>query len=215
MPIFSHKLETKHRYLKTVAQFYACHSTCCDQMTTALSTAKMPTPRLNPYNKLLSRLFEFLALFSILKKAAGPHVITNHDSSTLEATRRRFLKNLCFICDYKKGGDTTTSIAVENRPDCFMFWVAGNVTPSRKVVDFLSGVLGHLQGAEAADTVEKKRLEAKLTGDFIRFSTPRLKKECKLLCNAARKCQDYLSTGISGTSTSGQAHIIEPHNVPH
>lgn len=160
----------------------------------------MPTPRFNPYNKLLSRLFEFLALFSILKKAAGPHVITNHDSSTLEATRRRFLKNLCFICDYKKGGDTTTSIAVENRPDCFMFWVAGNVTPSPKVVDFLSGVLGHLQDAEAADLAEKKRLEVKLTEDSIKFSTPRLKKECKLLCNAAKRCQSYLSTGISGTS---------------
>ncbi|RMJ19798.1 hypothetical protein CDV36_000455 [Fusarium kuroshium] len=160
------------------------------------------TPRLNPYNKLLSRLFEFLALFSILKKAAGPHVITNHDSSTLEATRRRFLKNLCFVCDYKKGGDTTTSIAVENRPDCFMFWVAGNVTPSPKVVEFLNGVLSHLQGAEAGDNIQKHRLEVRLTEDTIQFGTSRLKKECKLLCNAAKKCQGYLSTGISGTSVN-------------
>lgn len=165
----------------------------------------MPTPRLSPYNKLLSRLFEFLALFSILKKAAGPHVITNHDSSTLEATRRRFLRNLCFICDFKKGGDTTTSIAVEDLPDCFMFWVAGNVTPSPKVVDFLSNVLGRLQEAEAGDDTEKNRLAVELTEDCIQFGTPRLKKECKILCNAAQKCQSYLSTGISGPSAKGQS----------
>ncbi|KAM0434153.1 hypothetical protein ACHAPT_004098 [Fusarium lateritium] len=159
---------------------------------------------MKPYHRLLARLFEFLALFFILKRAAGPHVITNHDPSTLEATRRRFLKNLCFICDYEKGGDTTTSIAVENRPDCFMFWVAANVTPNSKVVNFLHEVLKRLQSVEALDKLHKQKLEAKLTKDSIKFSTPRLKKECKLLCNAAEKCRGYLTTGISGTSTSGE-----------
>ncbi|RSL69482.1 hypothetical protein CEP54_002258 [Fusarium duplospermum] len=160
------------------------------------------TPRTSPYSRILSRFFEFLALFSILRKAEGPHVITNYNLSTLQATRRRFLRNLCFICDYKKGGDTTTSIAVENRPDCFMFWVAGNVTPSSKVVDFLNGVLRYLQGAEAADPVQKERLEAKLTEDSIHFGTLRIKKECNILRNATKKCQSYLSTAASTTMTS-------------
>lgn len=161
------------------------------------------TPRMSSYSRTLARFFEFLALFSILRKAEGPHVITNYNLSTLEATRRRFLRNLCFICDYKKGGDTTTSIAVEDRPDCFMFWVAGNVTPTSRVVDFLDRVLDSLQGVEVLDETHKRELEARLTEHSVQFGTLRLKKECAILRNATRKCQSYLSTIASSTTTSG------------
>ncbi|WAO94014.1 Hypothetical protein NCS54_01157600 [Fusarium falciforme] len=157
---------------------------------------------MSPYSRILSRFFEFLALFSILRKAEGPHVIINYNLSTLEATRRRFLRNLCFICDYKKGGDTTTSIAVEDQPDCFMFWMAGNVTPTSRVVDFLDRVLDSLQGAEALDELHRKELEDRLTEDSVQFGTARIQKECNILRNATRKCQIYLSTTASSTMTS-------------
>ncbi|EEU44399.1 uncharacterized protein NECHADRAFT_24361, partial [Fusarium vanettenii 77-13-4] len=160
-------------------------------------------PRMSSYSRTLARFFEFLALFSILRKAEGPHVITNYNLSTLEATRRRFLRSLCFICDYKKGGDTTTSIAVEDRPDCFMFWVAGNVTPTSRVVDFLDRVLDSLQGVEALDELQRRELEARLTEDSVQFGTLRLRKECAILRNATRKCQRYLSTAASSTMESG------------
>ncbi|KAJ3527677.1 hypothetical protein NM208_g10584 [Fusarium decemcellulare] len=159
-------------------------------------------PRLSPYNKLLSRLFEFLALFSILRKAEGPHVITNHDPSSLEATHRRFLRNLCFICDYEKGGDTTTAIAVEDQPDCFKFWVAANLTPTDKVIDFLSGVLNSLRGCEMLEGAQRQELKDQLIKDSIMFAASRLKKETKMLSNAANKCTHYLRNASSEVSVA-------------
>ncbi|KAM5342374.1 hypothetical protein ACJ41O_013340 [Fusarium nematophilum] len=153
-------------------------------------------PRTNPYHKVLSRLSEFLALFYLVKRAEGPPVITNHDPSSLQATRRRFLKNLCFICDYKKGGDTTTSIAVEDQPDCFKFWVAANVAPDPKVIAFLNSILDSLRDAGTLDGGQRQTLKDTLTRESIRFAIPRLKKECKMLSRAAKKAKASLEGGL-------------------
>lgn len=108
-------------------------------------------PRLDKYGKILSRLFENLALFHILKRVDGPHAVTSHVPTTLQDTRRRFLKNLSYICDYRKGGDTTTSMALEDKQKSVVFWIAANSTPNDNVITFLTEVLELLR-KERKDT---------------------------------------------------------------
>ena len=48
------------------------------------------------------------------------------DLDTAQATRRRFLRNLSYICDFDKGGDTCTAFGLEDLETCYGFWVALN-----------------------------------------------------------------------------------------
>ncbi|RGP79944.1 hypothetical protein FLONG3_1888 [Fusarium longipes] len=149
-------------------------------------------PRLDKHGKILSRLFENLALFHILKRTYGPHEVTTHAPATLADVRRRFLKNLSYVCDYRKGGDTTTSMALEDKRKSVVFWVAGNLTPRDKVVQFLTEILELLRNEPQQTEAEQKTLEDRLGRRCAEFAAPRLKKECKLLHRAARYCENHL-----------------------
>ncbi|KAJ0336539.1 hypothetical protein KNSL1_013250 [Colletotrichum chrysophilum] len=116
------------------------------------------TPRLDPYKRLLSRFYEVLVLLWILRPVNGPHIISRLGNYSLQDVRRRFLKNLCFICDYDKGGKTTTAMSVEDAADGHIFWVSSNEGTKANVVEFLNGVLkllkhhnGHPDGHRAAE----------------------------------------------------------------
>ncbi|KAK2738931.1 hypothetical protein CKAH01_18723 [Colletotrichum kahawae] len=150
------------------------------------------TPRLDPYKRLLSRFYEVLVLLWILRPVNGPHIISRLGNYSLEDVRRRFLKNLCFICDYDKGGKTTTAISVQDTADGHIFWVSSNEGTKAHVVGFLSGVLkllknhnGHPDGRRAA--------ERTLMTDCLEFATRRLHKESRILQSAARRCVQTLS----------------------
>ncbi|KAF5641109.1 hypothetical protein F52700_3444 [Fusarium sp. NRRL 52700] len=157
-----------------------------------INTMGVGPPRLDKYDKILSRLFENFALFHILKGIDGPHMVTADAPNDVRGIRRRFLKNLCFICDYRKGGDTTTSIALESHTNEVILWVAANFTPHNKVILFLNDILQQLQRDPKGTEEEQERLREKLTKECIEFAAPRLKKECKLLSRAAGHCEKYL-----------------------
>ncbi|KAF4834407.1 hypothetical protein CGCTS75_v003383 [Colletotrichum tropicale] len=149
------------------------------------------TPRLDPYKRLLSRFYEVLVLLWILRPVNGPHIISRLGNYSLQDVRRRFLKNLCFICDYDKGGKTTTAISVEDAADGHIFWVSSNEGTKANVVEFLNGVLkllkhhnGHPDGRRAA--------ERTLMNDCLEFATRRLHKESRILQSAARRCVQTL-----------------------
>ncbi|KAI7766253.1 hypothetical protein LZL87_001366 [Fusarium oxysporum] len=166
-------------------------------------------PRLDKYEKILSRLFENLALFHILKGIDGPHMVAAHAPTDVQCIRRRFLKNLCFICDYRKGGDTTTSIALESQTNEVILWVAANFTPHDKVILFLNDILQQLQRDPKGPEEERERLREKLTKKCVEFAAPRLKKECKLLLRAAAYCEKYLKdddTTVQGAALCQTAY---------
>ncbi|KAF5593324.1 hypothetical protein FPCIR_5329 [Fusarium pseudocircinatum] len=162
-------------------------------------------PRLDKYNKILSRLFENLALFHILKGIDGPHMVAAYAPTDVQGIRRRFLKNLCFICDYRKGGDTTTSIALESQANEIILWVAANFTPQNKVILFLNDILQQLQRDAKETEEERERLRQKLTKKCIDFAAPRLKKECKLLLRATRYCERYLQENATAVQGGGKS----------
>jgi hypothetical protein len=170
-------------------------------------------PRLDKYDKILSRLFENLALFHVLKRVDGPHAVDAHVPDTLQDARRRFLKNLSYICDYRKGGDTTTSMAIEDKEKSAVFWIAANSTPNDKVVSFLTEVLELLRKEPKETEKDQKALENKLAKICAEFAAPRLKKECKLLHRATRHCEKYLKLDIDIVQQPGRSDSTQEPDV--
>ncbi|KAK1574183.1 uncharacterized protein LY79DRAFT_524315 [Colletotrichum navitas] len=146
------------------------------------------TPRMDPYARLLFRLYEALVLLSILRPVNGSHLITQLSSYTIQDARRRFLKNLCFLCDYKKGGDSTTAIAVEEREDCYVFWVSSNEGPGESVTRHLSDVLDHVQRF-ASHSEDRVTSEEALLVMCTAFASLRIRQLIRILRNAARRCR--------------------------
>jgi hypothetical protein len=161
-------------------------------------------PRLDAYERILSRLFENLALFHILKRVDGPHVITTETPTSLQGARRRFLSSLSFICDNRKGGDTTTSIALEAQlQGAVIFWIAANLTPKDDVLVFLADILEDLKNEPKVTDTDRNVLSDTLARKCIKFAAPRLKKECKLLSRAASYCTKYLQTNATTLEAAG------------
>ncbi|KAK7430318.1 hypothetical protein QQZ08_003066 [Neonectria magnoliae] len=155
----------------------------------------MGKPRLDKYQGLLSRFFETLMLLFILRKVVGPHTLNPLDSSTLTACRRRFIKNLAFICDYNKGGDATASVAIENRRECFVFWVASNEETGQNVTSFLGSILAELKGTPTLRDARTRNDEDSIARACTTFSSSRIQKESKILFNAGKKCVENLKGG--------------------
>ncbi|KAF6831253.1 hypothetical protein CMUS01_07412 [Colletotrichum musicola] len=156
------------------------------------------TPRMDPYFRLLARFYEALVLLALLRPVVGPHVVSQLDRSNLKDTRRFLLKNLAFLCDYDKGGDTTTAIAVEDREDCYVFWVATNEGFKDKVTQFLGDIIDRVKSAAGLPN-ERDAVERALAVS-AQFAHSRIKKEAAILRNAAIRCSSFLGeAGNQGT----------------
>ncbi|RBR26230.1 uncharacterized protein FIESC28_01013 [Fusarium coffeatum] len=166
-------------------------------------------PRTNKYTRILARLFEFLAVFHILKRANGPHTAISQLPADLQTVRRRFITSLCYLCDYRKGGKTTTSIGLESRDDGVVFWVAANLSPNDDVLTFISVILENLRGEPNSTVTDRETLTAMITLRSIQFVAPRLRKERRMLARAARSCETYLAANIDAIMTPGARALIE------
>jgi hypothetical protein len=141
----------------------------------------LPTSNLSP--KLLHRFYEALGLLFALGTARGEHKtlpsFEQVDSLAAQQLRRQFLDELAFLCDYQKGGDSCTAIALGQTPQHWVFWVASNKCPERLIVPFLTGLLEILEGAHG------KRDDQLLMRDIFRvsvtFARERIKTYAKFL----------------------------------
>jgi hypothetical protein len=161
-------------------------------------------PRLDKYTRLLSRLFEFLAIFHIIKRSNGPHTAISQLPTDQQSARRRFLTSLCYLCDYRKGGETTTSIGLESRNDVVVFWIAANLSPNDRVLTFLSTILEDIRGQPSSTEAEREALREILIFRSIEFAAQRLTKERRMLARAARSCESYLVANIDTITTPGK-----------
>lgn len=150
------------------------------------------TPRFDRFERLIYRFYEAIYLLSLLGNTRGPHVATVFDPSSFIAVRRRFLKNLAFLCDNLKGGDSTTSIAVQDCPDCFVFWVSSNGGPSDNVLVFLRSVLEDIKAFVRSSQDSESDVENDLVRKCVQFSQKRMRSQAHSLVNCARRCRDHL-----------------------
>lgn len=151
------------------------------------------TPRFDPYDKLLYRFFEAVFLLSLLGNIRGPHLTTVFNPASLISIRRRFLKNLAFLCDGLKGGESTTSIAVQDRPDCFVFWVSSNQGPSDTTLDLLRSVLEDIKAFVRSSQNDRASVEDNLIRRCVESSVKRMRNQARSLVNNAQRCRELLS----------------------
>jgi len=149
-------------------------------------------PRLDAYQRLQHRFYESLIMLKVLAPAQKGHLSIVEDSFGLQLVRRRFLRNLAFVCDFKKGRETTTAIGVEERYDIFKFWVGSNVYPAKKIAPFLRSVLTQLKENLHPRENERRPAELAFFRICINFARSRVVKEGKLLMKAVKRCQTHL-----------------------
>ncbi|KAI1499253.1 hypothetical protein F5X99DRAFT_420058 [Biscogniauxia marginata] len=149
--------------------------------------------RRGPYLKLISRFYEPLILLTALGKTRGAHISAPYDPTPFHSKRRRLLRNLSYLCDYDKGGDTTCSIGLEERPECFNFWVASNKASSGgRIIQFLQSTLVDVQRIIVLEERERFHEEEAFIRKCIEFARPRVNKEIRLFLRYAKRCKKYL-----------------------
>lgn len=160
------------------------------------TTTMARTPRTDQYRKLLFRLWEALCLAYFLRPVNGPHLVTHYDPTSHTATRRRFERNLAFVCDNKRGGDSATSVAIEENDQCFRFWVSANRGVNPETLNFLRSVLNTAVAPQTDAEVQLARC-------CVVFSRSRINNYTRRLKNAAEKCRTYLDAegGIASQGT--------------
>ncbi|OKL62232.1 hypothetical protein UA08_02341 [Talaromyces atroroseus] len=108
-----------------------------------LTPSRTGRPRLDKSSRILARFYEPLFLLQALGQTRGVHTRRERDSNDVTETRRKFLENLCFVCDFAQGGESCTAIGLEERVDKYVFWLASN-GKHPNIADFLKSALKFL-----------------------------------------------------------------------
>ncbi|EEP79561.1 predicted protein [Uncinocarpus reesii 1704] len=154
-----------------------------------IESERIGRPRLDKSQKLLSRFYEPLFLLRVLGQTYGNHTTAPRDLNPERARRRKFLRNLSYICDYRKGGESCTAIGLEDSDTCYNFWVASNAH-NGAIVDFLKSALGSLR--VIANQPPSLELDSSQSTDFVKFcigfAASRVRQETQLLFREAKEC---------------------------
>jgi hypothetical protein len=152
-------------------------------------------------DKLINRFYEPLVLLKILGQVQGERSPVEAFDGTDQSIRRRLLRNMSYVCDYEKGGDTTTAMALSERPELYTFWVASNVKISKKILNFVENVLRLLKRINGLDSCAPPITSDHLVKTCVDFAQSRIKKELRLLKLRIKQCLDLLRRM---NSTEGQ-----------
>lgn len=148
-------------------------------------------PRLGLYYKLFSRFYEAIVMLSVLGQSRGKHAPATETKDVCKIIRRRFLRNLAYICDFDKCSDTCTAIGLEEKQQCYFFWVASNKR-YEGTAEFLSKALNYLQEISELPSEEFNVKKLFLLKHCLHYSGLRIAKERKMLFVAVRKCLEKL-----------------------
>ncbi|KAK8216417.1 hypothetical protein IWZ01DRAFT_480353 [Phyllosticta capitalensis] len=148
-------------------------------------------------DSLCSRFYEPLVLLHALGRTRGEHVSQSLDARLADLSegqlRRLFLNHLAYICDYDKGGETVTAVALEDRPQGPRYWLSANEGPREKVKLFVEALLQTLRElARNPDDITEEDLES-VARDCISLGRHRIKKYWPLLVTQRRRCLKTLS----------------------
>ncbi|KAL8408964.1 hypothetical protein RB594_007420, partial [Gaeumannomyces avenae] len=164
--------------------------------TVTLHTPLDKGPRLDKYARLLHRFFEPLVLLHTLGKTRGIHSPASVEEGSIEFEWKTFLDDLSYVCDYDKGGHTTTAIAIEAGRDRYVFWFALNKSSAR-VHTFLESILAtiteSIQPVNAQNQETRDELMANLKRRCFEHARHRIKKEVNMLRTHIKRCTGFLS----------------------
>lgn len=152
-----------------------------------LVPTRIGPPRLDPYQRLLARFYESLFLLRSLGQTRGDHTPEPPSFDVNQTRRRRFLQNLSYVCDFKKGGHACTAIALEDNSACYRFWVASNKDVV-KIVSFVEEILGILRSVESSSGLDQSHAKSNFVLHCANFAAERIGNEAKCLRRAAVRC---------------------------
>jgi hypothetical protein len=78
------------------------------------------------------------------------------------------------MCDFLKGGDTVTAMAMEDLPNGPQYWITTNAQP-QKIRDFLHGILQMLESQALSTPAGSFTLQTCLIQKFVNLQRTRLK----------------------------------------
>ena len=163
-------------------------------------------PRKDPNERLLHRFYEPLVLLSILEPTQGrPEVFEDSAGETDRAKLwQKALDNLSWICDYRHGGETVSSIGAQRTYSGPVFWLAANRKPTKDVIQHLAWILMIIESSFHSSRSDRKKLQEEISTRCIKFSRDKVKNYTRRLCTSIEKCRHELGedAGESGTSLS-------------
>ena len=125
------------------------------------------------YNAILDTFRERIILLEILqhkRTPLDPALVPQSEVVTRDPTWQVFLNQISWLCDYDNGGDSTSSIAVENAPEGSKYWLAANFDKNKKGVEHLRKVLGMLSRLSTLPPEKHKPIFDRILKDSIDFS---------------------------------------------
>ncbi|KAI7969355.1 hypothetical protein EIK77_002425 [Talaromyces pinophilus] len=161
-------------------------------------------PTRSKESKIMRRFYEPLCMLRALGQTRGAHTRQPPSTDATIETRRRFLENLCYICDFTRGGESCTAIGLEERPDKYQFWVSSN-DQIPKIVEFLNEALKFLYRVS-----DSAKVDLATVNHFIQFcadfAKSRIEGEQKLIQAQARECISKIQNRM--TEADGSSDII-------
>ena len=126
--------------------------------------------------KLLRRFYEPMLLLKLLDPVRGQRVDrpTDPEHGALSSTeiRRAFVDKLAYLCDFKKGGDTSTAIVLQDSSQSVVIHCAANDHVKSRVKDFIRETLELLV---TVDDTNHAKVEALIFKKVISLSRNRLR----------------------------------------
>lgn len=114
---------------------------------------------------------------------------------SLQIRCHRFLDNLSWLCDYRTGGRTVSSIAVEETPQGPIYWLAANESPDKKVRDHLERILQQLDSLASSE--EASAVELAIRRQSIQFSREKVKHYFRQLGKAVDQAKGRMDNQVS------------------
>jgi hypothetical protein len=164
-------------------------------------------PRFDQIDRRLHCFYEPLVLLRILEPTRGSRKHEMPLESTHESfqTRcHRFLDHLSWLCDYRTGGRTVSSIAVERTPQGPIYWLAANESPDKKVRDHLERILHQLESL-ASSPEEASVVELAIRRQSIQFSREKVKHYLRQLGKSVDHAKGRMDNHMSAKSGSALA----------
>ncbi len=143
--------------------------------------------------KLLRRFYEPMILLSVLDPLRSEHIgrpsDPNHWILSPTELRRAFVDKLAYLCDFKKGGDTITAIALQSLPEGIIIHCATNNPMKPQVLDFINRVLALVATVNNENCPD---IEATILREALVLSRERLTQYWKLAEKSVIKCSKHL-----------------------
>lgn len=122
-----------------------------------------------------------------------------------KTTRKRkiwqiFLDDLCLLCDSHPGGITTTAIAVEQRADKAIFWVASNSKTEKLIRSHLQVILDIVK-LDAEDSQRRAERANLIFERAVERSPQRVHNYAGRLLSAVRSLETEVVANHSGNYT--------------